>query len=114
MPWIDKNRCDGCQVCIEECPVEAISMVDEKAEIDMEKCIRCGTCHDVCPQDASRHDSEKIPEEVAENIEWVKGLLAHYQTDEERKGFLKRIKKYFTKEIKVNEKTIEKVDGMFT
>jgi len=38
----------------------------------MEKCIRCGTCHEICPQNASRHVSEKIPEEIEDNINWVK------------------------------------------
>ena len=113
MPWIDKNRCDGCGICIEECPVEAITMIENKAEINMEKCIRCGICHKKCPQNASRHDSERIPEEVEENIKWVKGLLAHYETEALIKGFLKRIKRHFQKEIKVNEKTIEKIEEFF-
>ena len=112
MPWIDKNLCDGCGLCIEECPVEAIVMIELKAEIDEEKCIRCGTCHDVCPQEASRHDSERIPEEIEENIVWVKSLLAHYETEKEKEEFLKRIKRYFLKEIKVNEKTIEKIEDL--
>ena len=112
MPWIDKNRCDGCGICIEECPVGAILMIELKAEIDMEKCIRCGTCHELCPQNASRHDSEKIPEEIEENINWVKGLLAHYKTEKEREEFLKRIKRHFLKEIKVNEKTLAKIEEL--
>ncbi len=31
MPWIDKNRCDGCELCIEECPVGAIVLIEGKA-----------------------------------------------------------------------------------
>lgn len=112
MPWVDKNMCDGCQICIEECPVGAISMIDEKAEIDMNICIRCGTCHRVCPQNAARHDSEKIPEEVEANLNWVKDLLTHYETDKEKRGFIKRIKKHFKKEITVNEKTLEKISEL--
>ena len=112
MPWIDKNRCDGCELCIEECPVGAIVMIEGKAEIEMEKCIRCGTCHEICPQNASRHDSEKIPEEIEDNINWVKSLLAHYETEKEKGEFLKRIKRHFLKEIKVNKKTIEKIEDL--
>ena len=51
MAWVDTERC----------PVEGISMEDEKAEINMEECIHCGICHSVCPEEAVRHDSEKIP-----------------------------------------------------
>ncbi|MHA1490469.1 MAG: 4Fe-4S binding protein [Promethearchaeota archaeon] len=112
MPWIDKNRCDGCGICIEECLVEAIFWIEGKAEIDMEKCIRCGTCHKVCPQNAARHDSEKIPEEVEANINWVKNLLTYYEKEKEKENFLKRIKRHFQKEIKVNEKTLEKIEDL--
>ncbi len=110
MPWIDKNRCNGCGICIEECLVGAITMIEDKAEINMKECIRCGNCHKICPQNASRHDSERIPEEVEKNIKWVKGLMAHYETEAELKGFLNRIKRHFQKKIKVNEKTLEKIE----
>ena len=56
MPWIDRNECVGCGVCVEECSVDAISLVDEIAEINMDECIRCGRCHGVCPQEAVKHD----------------------------------------------------------
>ena len=112
MPWIDKNRCDGCEICIEECPVGAITMIDGNADIDMEICIRCGTCHKVCPQNAARHDSEKIPEEVEENVNWVKELLTYYKTEKERNGFIKRIERHFQKEITVNQKTLERIKDL--
>ncbi|MFO7797190.1 MAG: indolepyruvate ferredoxin oxidoreductase subunit alpha [Promethearchaeati archaeon] len=109
MPWIDKEKCDGCEICIEECPADAISMIEGKAEIDMIICIRCGTCHKVCPQHAARHDSEKIPEEVEANVIWVKNLLNNYETEKERRSFIKRIQKHFQKEITVNQKTLERI-----
>ena len=31
MPWVDKNECTGCGICVEECPVDTISM---------EKCLK--------------------------------------------------------------------------
>ena len=57
MPWINTDKCTGCSICVDECPVDAIMMVDEKAMINMDECIRCGTCHEVCPNEAVRHDS---------------------------------------------------------
>ena len=61
MPWVDKDKCTGCSICVEECPVSTIHIENEIAEIDMNNCIRCGSCHEVCPEDAVRHDSETIP-----------------------------------------------------
>ncbi len=89
MPWIDKDKCTGCGVCVKECPVSAIILEEGKAEIDMDKCIRCGKCHDVCPQQAVRHDSEKIPLEVEENLNKTKKLMENFKTEEEKKHFLK-------------------------
>jgi len=112
MPWINKDKCIGCNICVKQCPVNAIFMKDGKAEIDMEKCIRCGKCHDVCPQEAVRHDSEKIPFEINENIEKTKELMKNFNNKEEKQAFLERMIKHFNKEIKVAEKTIEKIKGI--
>ena len=109
MPWIDKNKCIGCGICIKECPVNAITTKDGKAEIDMEKCIRCGKCHEICSQEAVKHDSEKIPLEVNENIEKTKELMKNFDTKEEEIAFLERMIKHYNKEIKVAEKTVEKI-----
>ena len=75
MPWIDKEKCIGCGICVDECPVDTIFIRDEKAEIDMESCIRCGKCHEVCPEDAVRHDSEKIPDEIKINVMETKKFM---------------------------------------
>ncbi len=34
MPWIDTEKCTGCTICVEKCPVEAMLMEDEKAKIN--------------------------------------------------------------------------------
>ena len=116
MPWVDAEKCTGCKICIEKCPVDAISMEDRKAKINMEECIHCGTCHSVCPQDAVGHDSEKIPEDVATNVEMTKKfmeLCAKYLGgDEEKAKCLKRMKKHFSKEKIVVEKTLEELETL--
>jgi electron transfer flavoprotein alpha subunit len=43
------DKCIGCQLCLAECPVNAIQMVDGVAKIDPDKCTGCGKCADVCP-----------------------------------------------------------------
>lgn len=49
---VDPEECTGCETCVPECPVEAISMVDEKAVIDQETCTQCETCVEACPVEA--------------------------------------------------------------
>lgn len=49
---VDKSKCTGCESCVEECPSNAISMVDGKAAIDPDSCIDCGACIDACPVEA--------------------------------------------------------------
>ena len=49
---VDVEKCNGCETCVEECPSEAIEMVDEKATINAETCVDCGACVDACPSEA--------------------------------------------------------------
>jgi len=113
MPWVNQDLCVGCGVCVDECPVEAITQEQsQKAVINEDECIRCGKCHDVCPQEAVRHDSERIPQEVQANIEKTEGLLRHFETPQEQQEFFERMIRYFKKQQKVAGLTIDKITAM--
>jgi len=49
---VDEDKCEGCGDCVEECPSEAIEIVDEKAKIKVEDCVDCEACVDACPTEA--------------------------------------------------------------
>jgi NADH-quinone oxidoreductase subunit F len=48
--YILPDKCQGCLICLRNCPVEAISGGKRMVHvIDQGKCIKCGTCLDLCP-----------------------------------------------------------------
>jgi len=48
--YILPDKCQGCMICLRNCPVEAISGGKRLVHvIDQDKCVKCGTCLDVCP-----------------------------------------------------------------
>ena len=49
---VDDEKCTGCESCVDECPSEAIKMVNDKAEINPDTCVDCGVCVDACPAES--------------------------------------------------------------
>lgn len=55
--WLVANpfvteKCTGCRLCVENCPVHAIGEVGGVASIVLGGCIRCYCCHELCPEQA--------------------------------------------------------------
>ena len=46
------ERCTGCRLCVDNCPVRTISQVEGVARINLSGCIRCYCCHELCPEQA--------------------------------------------------------------
>ncbi len=56
IPKVNKEECTGCEECVEECPAEAIKVVDDVAVIDSNECTECSACVDTCPAEALTED----------------------------------------------------------
>jgi ferredoxin len=53
------DMCVSCGICMDECPVGAISKVVEKFIINCDRCTDCGVCADTCPFDAVDAEDER-------------------------------------------------------
>ena len=61
LPFIDKESCAGCRVCVENCPTDSLAIEDPKYHGDIHTiaylknestCIGCAICAKVCPIEA--------------------------------------------------------------
>jgi len=51
-PKVKRKKCVGCGECLEHCAQSAITLKDEKAEINSHKCVGCGECILICSNGA--------------------------------------------------------------
>jgi heterodisulfide reductase subunit A2 len=74
--YIIEDKCNGCGVCAQKCPIEVVDSYNEglgkrsaiyveypqavplKYMIDREKCIGCGTCFEICKANAIKYDQK--------------------------------------------------------
>jgi ferredoxin len=52
MIYVDGEKCAGCGVCEDVCPVEAVRVSDGVAHIDQDRCNECEACLEACPNEA--------------------------------------------------------------
>lgn len=75
-PKITKKKCIGCGDCTEHCSQNALSVVDEKAQMDQAKCIGCGECILICPNSAIEIKwDQAVPVFMENMVEYTVGVL---------------------------------------
>jgi uncharacterized protein (DUF362 family)/Pyruvate/2-oxoacid:ferredoxin oxidoreductase delta subunit len=51
-PRSDPDLCSGCGLCVEQCPVSALTLKDGLPAVDADTCITCFCCQELCPEKA--------------------------------------------------------------
>ena len=53
IPAVDKEKCEGCEECIEACTVGVFEMNEGKSvPVNAEECLGCESCVEVCKENA--------------------------------------------------------------
>ncbi len=99
---IDEEKCNGCGLCIPDCPEGALQVIDGKARLISDLfCDGLGACIKACPQDAmlveereaEPYDEFKVMENIVkggENV--IKAHLEHLKDHGEDKLFSQAVK----------------------
>ena len=105
-PEVDREVCTACGLCIKWCPVEAISMVEGKAQIDLEVCYGCAECLTTCKFDAIENKGEGSTQKLQEKMaEFAYGALK----EKEGKMFFASFLIHVTKNCDCDSRAQEKV-----
>ena len=68
--------CIHCGECVKTCPVQALSVKDEKVVWDKDKCVGCDTCIKTCTHNSSPKITEMSVDELMKEIRRVAPYIA--------------------------------------
>lgn len=72
------KACIHCGICVEHCPVGALSKIDDKVIWNEEKCIQCDNCIKACPHSSTPKtkylSTEDVFNIIMENRNFISGI----------------------------------------
>ena len=80
----NQGLCEECQVCIDRCPMDALTTAGEGIIHDLDRCIGCGLCVPTCPSEALKlvrkpaSDQPEVPKTLKRaymNLMKIRGKL---------------------------------------
>jgi pyruvate-formate lyase-activating enzyme len=58
------NECDSCAVCVDRCPLDALTLAGGEIVFELDACDGCDLCIAACPSDSSPMAREMTVDEV--------------------------------------------------
>jgi Pyruvate/2-oxoacid:ferredoxin oxidoreductase delta subunit len=52
VPIINEAVCTLCQLCVDNCPYNALKEIEKRIDVDTDRCFGCGLCQSRCPVNA--------------------------------------------------------------
>lgn len=75
---VSEEECVGCELCMESCPMEAISL-DDVAHVNLDRCIGCGVCAGNCPMEAVKVFRKEKDKEFTPEKDIIASTMAIYR-----------------------------------
>lgn len=77
VPVFNKQQCNSCGGCLEQCRVKALNLLDGFPHLAKDRCLGCGLCATHCPENAV--DMAFMQDRIRKQSEpgWIKMILIY-------------------------------------
>jgi len=86
---VDTDACIACEICLERCQMDALSIEDEHAVVNADRCIGCGLCVSTCATDALSLERKPGEEQPAIPKNQMEGQILRMKARAQAKANLK-------------------------